>query len=786
MRTTRTMRIVGTSQIVIAALLATGAQAQAQDTAAGADAIPGEIIVTARRSSERLQEVPLSITTQSGEALLAKGITDLESLSRFTPALQFKDFVTTFHGNATIRGLSQIDTLSPVGNVGVFVDGIYLQRGYMVDTSLGDWERIEVVKGPQSALYGQNTFSGAINYVTNTPGNEFKVNAQATYGNYGRKEFQIGVGGPIIENVLAARVYVGKMLYDGSWKNNLPVDPGALERFGGSDREAYSAKVVFTPTDTITITGLYQQNRRKEWIRPYYAVDGTSLDDRLNCGPIGPVTGRPSLFCGTFPTDPSSLRMDPNRQPQAPFSVDQPPTVTKTEVASVTAGWQLTEQLHVQYQYGYARGEAAEDIGAFTNNFNPTGIASRNFQHEGGILTFRSHEGRVSFKPSESISLETGYLHWKSNDRFIFFFQPVASGQPNIRYSNDPIARPPSGTLLSRNFDAYYKTDSVFGRATVKLLDDRLTLGAEGRYNWSNIRFFDLAAVGSPPLEADYGNFAPRFTADYRITPSNMIYASVAKGMKNGGFNGRITGGVPLNPSEQSFGEEENWTYEIGTKNSFFGNTLIANLALFYIDWSKKQNFVQPQNYVPPAVPVPGTVPPNIFAINGSASSWGVELDGLWRATPELSFTYSLAYMEPKYGDGSIAGNFLGLCTGDNCDPSADISGNQIERTSKFAGTLGVDYTVPVSSEWDFFAGGDVTYQSRQFADAVNAAAIAPFALVNTRLGIQNDTWKAFLWTNNLFDKKYVQSVFVIQNLRNNQVALGERRTIGATVSLNF
>lgn len=792
MRINNITGLIGGSHLVIAALLATAAHAQdvapaetAAAEAAAEDASVGEIVVTARRSAERLQDVPLSITAQTGELMLEKGITDLESLARFTPSLQFKDFVTTFHGNATIRGLSQVDTLSPVGNVGIFVDGIYLQRGYMVDTSLGDWQRVEVVKGPQSALYGQNTFSGAINFVTNTPTDELKVNAQVTAGNYGRKEIQVGVGGPIVEDILAARLYVGKLLYDGSWKNNAPVDAGDLERFGGSDREAYSAKLLFTPTDAITMTASYQQNRRKEWLRPYYAVDGTSVDDRLNCGPIGPVTRRPSLFCGTFPTDPSGLRIDPNRAPKAPFSVEQPPTVTKTEVANITAGWQASDELFLQYQYGYARGEAAEDTGSFTNNFNPTGIASRNFQHEGGILNYRSHEVRASWKPSDIVSFDTGYLRWKSNDRFIFFFQPVLSGQPNIRFSSDPIARP-AGAPLSRNFHTFYETDSVFGRANVKLLDERLTLGAEGRYNWTNIRFFDLIAVGSPALEADYNTFAPRFTADYQLTPRNMIYASAAKGLKNGGFNGRFAGAVPLNPSEQAFGEEENWTYEIGSKNSFFDNTLIVNLTAFYVDWSKKQSFVQPQNYTPPAVPVLGVVPPNIFAVNGAAESYGLELDGLWRATPEFTISYSASLMNPTYADGTIAGNFIGLCTGDNCPVSADIGGNQIERTSKFAGTLGANYTTEMTDNWDFFVGGDVTYQSRQFADAVNAAKIAPFSLVNTRVGVENDRWKAFFWTNNLFDKKYVQSVFVIQNLRNNQVAFGERRTVGVTVALNF
>jgi iron complex outermembrane receptor protein len=779
----QTIKTALLASLLSTSLLASTAQAQ-QTAAAADDALAGEIIVTARRSSERLQEVPLAISAQTNEQLLARGITDLEGLSRFTPSLQFKDFVTTFHGNAVIRGLQQIDTTNPVGNVGVFLDGIYLQRGYMVDNSLGDWQRIEVVKGPQSALYGQNTFAGAINFVTNTPGQEFEVNAQATVGNYGRKEVQIGVGGPIIKDILSARVYVGKMVYDGSWQNNIPVPAGDLDRFGGFNREAYSAKVVFTPTDTLTISAFYQQNRREEELRPYYTLDGTSVDDRLNCGPLNPVTTRPSLFCGQLPVNPSAFR---NRTdlPAAPFSVEQPPTISKTEIANITAGWQASDNFFIQYQYGFARGEAQEDIGAFTNNFNPTGVASRNFQHEGGVLDYDSHEVRLNWKPTENLTLETGYLHWESRDRYLFFFTPVASGTARTRLSSDPFARNPV-SFVARNADQRFTTDSVFGRVSARLLDGKLNLTAEGRYNSTDISFLDLQAVGSAPLEATYNTFAPRFSADYRLTGNNMIYVSAAKGLKNGGFNGRQTGVVLLNPDEQAYGEEENWTYEIGSKNSFFDNTLVANVALFYIDWNKKQNFVQPQNFTPPPVPVFGQVPPNIFAVNGTARSYGVELDGLWRPTPELTFTYSAAWMKPEYTGATIANNFLGLCNGTNCPVTAEVAGNQIERTSQFAGTLGFDYTVPISSRWEFFVGGDITHQSKQYGDIVNTVEIAPFSLVNTRIGFQDKNWKAWFWTNNLFDKQYIQSVFVIQNVRANQAAFGERRTIGLTVAANF
>lgn len=776
---------------IAVAQLATAQNARAQ-SAPNLEAAPGaqdtgtgnEILVTARRTNERLQDVPLAITALDSEAMAARGANDLESVARLTPSLQFKDFVTTFHGNATLRGLTQINTSNAVGNVGVFMNGIYLQRGYMVDTSLGDFERVEVVKGPQSALYGQNTFGGAINYVTRTPTDTFAADGTLTFGTYGRKEVQVGVGGAIIDGLLSARVYGGKTLYGGSWKNNAPGSLGDLKRFGGYDRDAFSGTLHFTPSDRLTIDLFYQRNHREEELRPYYTLDGTFTEDRLNCGPVNAATGRPSLLCGKFPVNPSEYRSGVGNRPAEPFSVDQPKTVTTTQIARATVDYKATDQIGVHYMFGWASGDAQEDIAAFSNTVNPTGRATINPQHEGGELRYTSHEVRVD-GDFEGLQLETGYFHSRARDSYLFGNRTVAAGQPISRVSSDPLFVP-AGFLTLTTYRQIFNIDSVFARGSIGLLDDTVRLTAEGRYTWTDIAFTDNNTPTLPALKAKYTNLSPRFTADYHLNSDQMIYASAAKGVKSGGFNGRRTGTITLTEAEQSYGEEENWTYEVGSKNSLWNGRLLANFALFYIDWSKKQNSVQPSNYVPSGSLAPGTVPPNIYQTNGSATSWGIEVDGQVRPVRGLTISYSAAAMKPKYDDGVIAANFIGLCTGVNCPVSADVGGNQIERTSRFSGNLDVEYRAAVNGEWEGFGGVGVTYQTKQFADPVNAGWIAGYALADARLGIQSDRWKAWLWVNNIFDKKYIQSVFVIQNTRNNQAAYGERRAAGATLGFNF
>jgi iron complex outermembrane recepter protein len=764
---------------------ASGGVAAAQDSQS-----LDEVVVTARRSEERLQDIPLAISVQTSEQLSEKGITNLESLARFTPSLQFKSFVTTFHGNPTIRGLSQVNTTNAVGNVGVFINGVYLQRGYMVDTSLGDFARIEVVKGPQSALYGQNTFAGAVNFVTVEPSSDYVANFSATYGSAGRQEIKLGLGGPIIPDILMGRVFLASSSYDGTWTNNTPGSQGDTEEFGGHERRAWSAALKFTPTDYLTFDLFYQKNEREEEIRPFYTLDGNFVEDRLNCGPISAATGRPSLFCGTFPVSTTGVRTGVGARPADPFSAGMPPTLSNVEIMRFGATWDVTESLSVNYIYGDAKGDALEDLSFASNTFNPTGRAIISQQHEGGELEYTSHEARVVWEPENlPVTLQLGYFTSHAQDRFIFGVRNVAPGQQLTRISENPLSIPP-GFIPFNNLLQEFDIESYFGRGSFSFLDDRATVTAEARWTQTEITYNDIlartAVPSRPLLQATYENWSPRFTAEYKLTDNSLLYASAARGIKAGGFNGYVTGTTTLLASEQSFGEETNWTYEFGAKNTFLDGRLVLNANVFYVDWADKQASVQPANFVPPAIPTVGTVNPNIFATIGDAEAIGVEVEGSFTPIEPLTMTYSLAWMDPKYGKNAIAANFVGLCDDIICARNGRVEGNQIERTSKWAGSFGATYTHPLTDTWNMFVGADVTYQSKQYTDTANLGQIDAFTLVNARIGVESDRYKAWLWADNLADEEYISNVFYIQNTRQFTASYGEKRTVGVTVTANF
>ena len=195
---------------------ATGALAQSQ-----ADSLD-EIVVTARKTEERLIDVPLAITAISERAIEQRGIRNLDDVAANTPGLTFSNVIGEFLPAPVIRGVAPIDILGE-NNTSIFIDGIYVSAREGLNFSQLDLERIEVVKGPQAAMYGRNSFSGTINFITTKPTDEFKGKTEVTFGNDGRLLASVSASGPLVEGVLKARAAVLYDNFDGSYHRQWPV-----------------------------------------------------------------------------------------------------------------------------------------------------------------------------------------------------------------------------------------------------------------------------------------------------------------------------------------------------------------------------------------------------------------------------------------------------------------------------------------------------------------------------------------------------------------------------------
>jgi iron complex outermembrane receptor protein len=289
---------------------------------------------------------------------------------------------------------------------------------------------------------------------------------------------------------------------------------------------------------------------------------------------------------------------------------------------------------------------------------------------------------------------------------------------------------------------------------------------------------------GGREQSGSFDSFTPRISVEYQITDDSMVYASVAKGVKAGGFNGFTASTTPLTPDEQAFDPEENWTYEIGSKNVLLDGRLILNASLYYIDWSDMQVTSVPSGFDPDAI-TPGSVAPTIFLNVGDAENWGVELDGIGYLTPGLSVTYALSYSNPEFSDGTKWGQFVGLCDDVFCPADGDVSGNTLPRQSEKQAAMGLQYETDLGG-MGFFARVDYTWQSKQYLETMNFGWIAARDSVNASIGISGEHWSITAWGRNLMDETYVTNSLYIGSLRRYTPALNDGLNAGITATLTF
>ncbi|UCG71879.1 MAG: TonB-dependent receptor [Chromatiales bacterium] len=252
-----------------------------------------EIIVSARKVEESLQDVPLSITALSSDTIERAGIVDLNDVAAFTPGLSFFNPIGDFLPTPIIRGVAQTDIFGET-NVASFVDGVYVAGREGLNFNFLDVERIEVVKGPQSTLYGRNAFSGAINYVTRRAPEEFEVKVDATGGSDSRLAGRIQIGGPILGDQLRGLIAAGYDDFDGTYEDNL----GGND-VGGREYKTYIGKLEWLPAENFEVVGTVYYSDDEIDISPTTSLPMNCQDIAVD--PVDGTTQRLAAFCGRIP-----------------------------------------------------------------------------------------------------------------------------------------------------------------------------------------------------------------------------------------------------------------------------------------------------------------------------------------------------------------------------------------------------------------------------------------------------------------------------------------------------
>ncbi|TVQ49983.1 MAG: DUF1838 domain-containing protein [Gammaproteobacteria bacterium] len=334
--------------LVLAPAMAAPAISHAQ-TGERASSLLDEIVVTARKREESIQEIPLTVQVFSSEQLEQRGITNLPELSKFTPGLTYNQGNARFSSDFSIRGMTQ--SSAPGDNrrdlVTVFIDGVpYIGNPAGVGTE--DLARVEVIKGPQSALFGRATFGGAISMITTTPGDEFLGRVSATGGSYGDRRISGSVEGPLLEGLLAGRLVADYSDFDGFYANEFG------GRLGQSRQRFYAGSLSFTPADQFSARVRYSVRRDKDGPAASVLI---ARSDEHNCGPFPgfqprPLFGLPEgftleqarrAFCGALrtPDGPFAINNELPEQSLGILPFDEHKLLLDHDLLSGSADWEI-------------------------------------------------------------------------------------------------------------------------------------------------------------------------------------------------------------------------------------------------------------------------------------------------------------------------------------------------------------------------------------------------------------------------------------------------------------
>lgn len=499
-----------------------------------------EIVVTARKTEERLQDIPLAITAFTGVDLQERGMDDVFEISNFTTSFTFERLnrygVQGGTSRPTIRGMSNILGES---NAAVFIDGL-LMSDSILSFPFDIVERVEIIKGPQAALFGRATFSGAINLVTKKGSNEFENKISGRIAEFGDYEVNALSRGPISEDKVFYMLHGRYYDFAGMYK-----DISGGQAVGAEQSAGVDSSLEFRASDnfTATIAGGYSKDDD--------SLSPNSLQNRFanNCF----LDRARQYYCGKV----------------QPGSVDYNIELLGGADGNEKEAWRTTGQL-------------VWDINGFTITSNNGYFYSHNefgtdadFQ---GANTSAGANNRLVLQTRREWSSELR-LQSPANESFRYLVGAYYYGRkfPLISTRVDGGPSTDSGTDRVKNW-------AVFGSLAADFTDT-LTGTVELRYAKDKISNRNATRVALPYVEASFKSWAPRATLDWKIDPDATLYASISKGNKPGAINSD-----PRLAASQLFADEEiAWNYEVGSKNTLMDGRLIINAAAFYIDWSKQQ-----------------------------------------------------------------------------------------------------------------------------------------------------------------------------------------------------
>lgn len=726
-----------------------------------------EVIVTAQKREQSLQEVPIATTALSAGDLSAAGVTSMEQLAMATPGLSFNN--STSFLQPYVRGVGALNPGAGThGSVAIYFDDVYIARSYTSMMSLDNIEQIEVLKGPQSTLYGRNATGGAISIRTKvpTPDQEFEGKLSGTLGDFDHRRGSIYLSGGFNE-YLAGSIAGTVAQRDGFHDNNTPFPGGVLrgngDDLGELDSTFVQGKLTFEPNDRMTFTlGAF-----------YREEDGTVGFNWTQVGPqsalftlqlqAAGIEGAFGLPPGTLTNTLAGATFDPAFRGSTDSIASS--NIEETGI-DLHANFDIGENLELVSITAYKDSEQNGDVDLFRVVQLPTLGFQSVFPNE-----FFSQEVRLQSTGENDLVWMVGadYIKDESGDPTILNGTIWPTVLPDLLGLGPGVV--PGGIS-----DWETTGWSVFADATYSFADTyNLTVG--GRYTKEEFELSDLLVGNSRPT-VDDSNTTWRVVLD-RGFDWGLLYGSLSRGFVTGGYN--------TQNGQSRFVEPETLTsFELGFKSDLSASFRL-NGALFFYDYEDVHTQV-----------VGGATGGTTFLLNGpEAEVQGVDLEFAWAATENFSLDGGLVYLfQREYTDFDVPADPASLI------PGVSATGNDMVGAPELSVVVNGEYRVPLAS------GGlrfnlNLAHNSGYFLNADNfigtggALDDSGYSVVNARVTWTNadESIEISAWANNVFDEEYftggntnsqIDAIGVFPATGSAVVVMSDPATFGVTASYSF
>jgi len=793
-----------------------------------------EIVVTTRQRAETLQEIPVAVNAFSSEDIERQDIQELRDALRGSPGVNYNSSGSSSTGTIVMRGMSQPGLIGDETNVAVFVDGVYFSGRESAFVPMMGLDRLEVVRGPQSAIYGRNAFSGAINYVTSKPGEEWDGKVEATVGDNNRDGLKVRVSGPLTENI-------GFSL-DATDTNSGSTNEKNGTYLGATENEAQRLRLVYSPTENLEVDFNYTHIDMLSTTQAGFNVEhnaqtpleGTFMGPFVGVvyGPGAPeayngaITAQdnagaaPGAFGNTSESDRFSLTVNYETDSGTFTSITGKGDTEARAITgydNVVSGDQFIPEAIPGVEAALLAASGSFFFPPFTETNGVTYFAgapgagvykvAANFKEIGG----QPNDDRKDFSQEFRFVSDTeGDIHWSAGLLY-------AKTELNQWLWDSPVAPqdalsaaivPYMTTGVQDNGNPFviqatrYETETKSAFASVGWdVNEKLTLTVEGRYTEEEKdidNYIDQRGQFPNPTGKDSANFyafSPRVTASYAYDDFTNLYFNVAEGTKSGGINP----GAELD-AEADFDAETNRTYEMGIKRQVMEGRGYYNLSFYYVDWQDQQIRGFASNNTA------GNLPAVIVTNIGETTIKGMEAEVAFQSDVGLVWKASYTYNDAEVSRG-VMSSFAGFTdyeslnmngvplssldggTIDSLVSDGDISGNTMTNAPKSTVNFSVSYSTMLDNGLELWGNVDYNWVDKTYLNAINTMWIDDHDDINLQLGLEGTNWYGKLAISNLLDDDTPTTAYrpFLWNFTQQQQAVNRNgRMTSLSVGYNF